>query len=756
MTALNVLVRVRQSVSQAMSPAPEIRFQAASPPPVSRTTPWRRVQPHLPLIVLLMSLTAVAIIRYITVAQYIDMGPDIANYLTTMNTFFGHDVAGTGLLRPPLIAIPLKVLTLAFGDLTGVKLLGVLISVAIGLPFFLIARRVSYPWIAVAVTILFVLTPPYSNMLSWGYITMFGIFFTVQAIYFFLSILESPTWRNSVLAGLCTSLVFGFHQLTAALFVPLFSFLVLALLLFDRNRLAKNVVPFAAGVAVAVILSLPYIPVYLHLLDMQSSQGGEAGLSTAPFLQFASGVWYLRWLWAVVLGLLLGLASLAWLRRYDRSMAILLGVLLVVPLCLTIFTLQPPFVELNRRAQYFLYVPVWAITGFALSLLWSWRPLVLRRQSGHLLRLATCCIVLYLLVAGGVMSQRALRRGLDFYSYLDDSRWAVVQWIERNVPADATIAAYPENLGWWIEGAARRAVLEVTERSMEANIVEKQRSFAAEQVLSRNRGLYNGNMRLATSYPYINAPGTPVIGFYVGGRYQDLLMFTDTETTVEVKEGGAFPLASVGAPQFAVLGDGASMRMVTTYPLGGATISQTAVLDEGTQTALIIYDVQDVGQTLTHLRLPVVFCHEPASISADNDQFKVVQELETPFSGVVPVTTLFSVSATGAVMGTPSVLEGRICLDFDIVSPDARIMLTFDISCTTAPAAREEVRPYDVPQIIRDRNIGFLTVDFRPDSPIWNDLPRGLEEWFDTCPYYELAHSESDVRIYEVNIGALP
>jgi len=101
-----------------------------------------RLKLHLPLLTLVASLGVAFAVRYCTVAQHLDMGHDIANYLSTMNTLFGGDVAGFGLNRPPLIGLVLKPFTLVFGDLAGVKVLGVLLSLGQGKTFYLLAKRV--------------------------------------------------------------------------------------------------------------------------------------------------------------------------------------------------------------------------------------------------------------------------------------------------------------------------------------------------------------------------------------------------------------------------------------------------------------------------------------------------------------------------------------------------------------------------------------------------------------------------------------
>ena len=729
----------------------------SDPTETHSSTPMGRLKPHLPTLVLVLSLTIVAILRYMAVRQHMDMGQDMANYLTTMNTFLGQDVTGTGLLRPPLIAIPLKVFTLAFGDLTGGKLLGVSISVAIGIPFYLIAKRVSSPWIAVAVSILFVLTPAYANMLSWGYITMFGIFFTLLAVYFFMLAFESRSRRNALFAGLFASLVFGFHQLTAAFFVPLCAVLLASLIIFNRHRSGTYWANAALGASIGVILSLPYVPVYIHLLHMQSSQGGSGGLSASLFTEFTSRLWYLPWTWAAVLGILGALASLVSLWRRDRNPAILLATLFLFPLLLLLFTLPPPFVELNRRAHYFLYVPIWAISGYILSVAWPWRPSALPPRFRSFPRFAVAGLLAGLIVYGAVFSQRELSRGLDYYTYLDETRWNAVQWMKMNTPKDTVAVAYPEHLGWWIEGEAPRTVFEVTDRDMEANKVERQRALIAELLMSRNRGMDNGYIRLATCYPYTDAPGNPVIGIYVGGRYHDLLMFDDSQSSIQIEGSGGFDMNSATSKEFITGGDSTSMQTVITYHFNDATITQTVTIGQSSQMATVTYTIQSIGQAVTRLHMPLFFCLEPKSVSTDpqDGHIEVAQEPDTQFSGKVPVTTRLSLDLTGATVETPNMQEDQISLAFGIQSANASVTLAFDISTTQQPNGEQAIA-YEVPQLIKDNAIGYLAIDLRPHSALWSDLPLGLEEWLNTCPYYQLVYKEGDIRIYQVDTSALP
>jgi hypothetical protein len=722
-----------------------------------------RLKPHLPTLVFLLSLAIVAVLRYLVVRQHLDMGQDMANYLITMNTLFGHDVTGTGLLRPPLIAIPLKLFTLVFGNLAGGKLLGVTASVAMGIPVYLIAKRVSRPWIAVAVSVLFVLTPAYANMLSWGYITMFGVLFTMLSAYFFMLTFESKSRWSSLLAGLFGSLVIGFHQLTAAFFVPLCALLVAALFFTNRRQGGRYWVNPALGVLAGVVLSLPYVPVYIHLVQMQSGGGGTSALTTALFSQFTIRLWYLPWTWAAVLGMLGALASLLSLWRRDRNAAVLLATLFLFPLLLLLFNFPAPFVELNRRANFFLYVPIWATTGYILSLAWVWRPSFLRPPVHRALKPAITVLLLFLLVYGTVVSQKDLGNGLNFYAYLDETRWDAVQWVKASTPTDAVFACYPEHLGWWIEGEAPRTSYEVTDRDMEASDLERERAFVAELLMSRNRGMENGCLRVATTYPYTGAPGNPAVGLYVGGRYHDLLMFDDAQTYLTFDAG---PTALSGPPGngsgaltgFSLTGDGASMQTVISYHFdGAATITQTVTLDEGSQHVTVVYAIESGPVAVTGIRIPVLFCISPDSVSIDprDGHFELVQGPDTQFTGEVPVTTLLSFETTGALLQGPGLQEDRIELAFDIQGATAAISMTFDISTGQEPDGGP-VAAYEAPRLIRDNGIDYLAIDFKPHSALWSDMPLGLQDWLDACPYYTLVCSEGDVRIYEVVAAALP
>lgn len=98
-------------------------------------------------------------------------------------------------------------------------------------------------------------------MLSWGYITIIGIFFILLTLHFFLLVFEKPSKGNIILTGLFASLIGGFHQVCFLIFVALIILFLVALLAFNRKQLLGNYRPLAATVAIGFAFSIPYVSI---------------------------------------------------------------------------------------------------------------------------------------------------------------------------------------------------------------------------------------------------------------------------------------------------------------------------------------------------------------------------------------------------------------------------------------------------------------------------------------------------------------
>ena len=722
-----------------------------------------RTKPGLPFATLLASLTILFVIRCCVVARHIDMGNDIATYLSTMNTLFGHDVAGVGLNRPPLIGLILKPFTLVLGDLAGVKALGALVSVAVGIPFYLLAKRACLPWIAVAMTMVFLLMPAYSDMLTWGYLTMFGMSFIMLTLHFLLRVLEQPSKLNIFLTGLSASFVVGFHQLSLAFFAPLCLLLFVALLVFNRPNLIRNYKPLIAAVIIAVVLSVPYIPTYLKLLRLQAPAVSDVPLiSLTPMTQVRAGfdfqvdpAW-VPWLLGIVFLIPLTVATLRSTWRKDTNIAIVLLVAFFYSLVLILFVFPPPFLEINRRAHHFMYIPLWLLASLSLSHLWSWQTVSHRSMPRWLPRLVTVALVLALLSSTILPSWRGMVRGLDYYGYLDDPRWDAVGWMKENTPEESSVVAYPETLGWWIDAEAARWTASVSDRDTVPLIYLRERSLAADRILSRNQGVENGSLRLAATYPYGGAPGNPALGVYLGGFYRDVMMF-DESNTLLTTESSSVPLSSSSGLGFNADGNGDYRTMAISYQVGDTVVTQTARLDRGASNAIISYQVLTNGSPATEIDIPVLLAFAPDSvaIAPGGRSIEVVQTFsDQPQS----VRTQITIDTAGCSLNTANHHSGQLNLSFSLQASEATI--TFDFLVTEPTADRDEdVTYYQTSQVIGDYSIDYVAVDFAPNPNLACQLSTGLGQWLSHCPYYRLVYpldGQGDIMVYEVLTSALP
>jgi len=289
----------------------------------------------------------------------------------------------------------------------------------------------------------------------------------------------------------------------------------------------------------------------------------------------------------------------------------------------------------------------------------------------------------------------------------------------------------------------------------------QERSLAAERLMSRNQGLENGCLRLATTYPYGSAPGSPVLGVYIGGSFHDVMMFDDGSTSLTMDGGNSANLADASQKAFGATGDSDSMTMTTSYQLDGATVVQTAQLDRDSQVAIVRYHVNTDGPTAAELRIPLFFGFEPESISISADQrsIEVIQALQ---SVTDQVATRIGIATDGSVLQIEPYQEKRLELSLTVQGSEAEITFTFDI---TEPkfASSADVTYYQVPEVIKDpalehlSSIDYLAVDLKPN--LADALPWETEEWLNSCPYYHLVYpleGEGDIRIYQVDTSKLP
>lgn len=491
----------------------------------------------------LLSILALAfIMRIMALSKYAcPPGIDPAGYLNNAHILmYGEDVAGFGLTYPPCFPSLLALFLHFFDEFIVLKIAGVLISVLIGVPFFFLTRKFSNDLIALFCTSLFIFYQTYTMMLGWGYITLYGIFFTVVTLYFLLEALKNPTWKKIVLTGTSLSFIAGFHHLTLLVFMLIIGVFILLVLIFDRksfNHGAKTVVQCSF---VALIFSLPYLPTYLNVVGQLSAATFSVPMSLnerigISLLQIRNliGVplpWYNL---EVVLSIFLVISSIFGLFKVEnKTFRLLMSSFLLTPiiLSLTILATRP------ARPYLYLYIPILLLFAIFLQNVLN---LTIRVRRVKIFRrvIILCCV--FLLALNVFSSSIWLLSSVEFYQTVKEGELEAFAWIRNNTNKNDLFVTKDEprgfEIGWWLEALTGRKSLDPLKNPYVGSAFSREIEEAriASLLFSKNHIIENGRIRVADAFPkYWHA--CPEISVNVG--YYEVALFFSDEAGLEVSE----------------------------------------------------------------------------------------------------------------------------------------------------------------------------------------------------------------------------
>lgn len=386
-------------------------------------------------------------------------GADPGNWLTMVNMLHRADATGHGLRYPQIFFLLLYLpLRLGLDEFMVLKVAGALASTIIGIPFFLLARRLSGNLAASLCTLLFLFAEGYSEMIAWGGYTRFlGMFFMLLSLYFLVNLLEKPSRKNMFLMSLFLSLNIGTNLLTALFQIFLLTMFSALVFLFQRKAFFHIFKTLLACSAIAFILSLAYLHIYLNIL-----QHIVLPQSLLPFPP-SDILFVFREtppLWLTLF--LIGLPSLSALKK--RFSKLLLVSFYIVPpiMSLTVVSDTP------ANPLYFLYIPI--------LLLLSLFPRDASRRIGKMtfhrnpvkpiLRTLLTLFTVYITVSLLLSSYARLQNAVQWYHWIEGEELEGLEWIKHNTEPEAVITTSGheriqagDTYGWWIQGYCNRKSL---------------------------------------------------------------------------------------------------------------------------------------------------------------------------------------------------------------------------------------------------------------------------------------------------------
>jgi hypothetical protein len=434
---------------------------------------------------LLAVLVGVTAYRFVVLAdEAAPPGADPGNWLAFTHGLFGSPVKAAASVYFPVIPALLKALLTFLPALMATKVLGVGVSVVMGIPFYLILRRGCSPIFSAGLTLAFLLAGYEEETLDFGgYPQLLATTFLLLTVYWLMDGLISGGWRPLLLAAASTALVAGTHHFTLLLMAP--TLLVLGVALFIQER--PPIRPFLRNAGVwalaAAVFTLPFLPWYIDFLAlMQGNPANATGFSVLDVNGIASYVFFeSRSFWMALLVIAAALPLMPWFgeraaRIRPAALALLAGPLLGFVLTSEVRTFQ----LIEAGIVLSLALPVAAVERH----LSQTRVRVTIQQVERLsLGLAVAALLTVIATSG----HKRFTTQLALYQIVDGPALEALNWLREQTPPGALVVAnesiHRVSYAWWVEGYAERPTYSLIEPDYLSFAEEKEQSSLASRLV---------------------------------------------------------------------------------------------------------------------------------------------------------------------------------------------------------------------------------------------------------------------------------
>jgi len=437
--------------------------------------------------VLLLLLVAVCAYRLAVLAgNPAPPGSDGGNWLAFSAELFGARVKAAEAAYPPVFPFVVWIARAALPPLTALKAAGILSSVAVAIPAYLILRWSLRPSVAAGVAATAVMTTYTAEVFAWGgYPQHLGTAFLLFAVYFLLAGLTSGRTWYFLAGGIAVGLTVGTHALAAAeLAVAVAGVLALVawaaagrgFRLDARRFLLKALACLGTLAIILAVVSPVYAHMFSQLAGNPANPQGFDLLGSIPSV----GSWHADdYLW-LVLGVVAVPAAL-WMSLSRRRTPVADAAVAVVAAAGFILLLQSEI-----RAVQLLQIGVLLAAAAVLGAVNTGGLGGLRRPLRYGANFALGAMLLGLAVTG----LNHTRASTDWYRVVDEPALAALDWLrERDIEAPGrgrVLAGETERggiYGWWVEGYAGIPAYLATDPRWVSFKDEKEQTAAANRMM---------------------------------------------------------------------------------------------------------------------------------------------------------------------------------------------------------------------------------------------------------------------------------
>ena len=499
------------------------------PPPQPQPRPWPACLDPTRY-ALLAVLVGVAAYRFSVLAdEPAPPGADPGNWLAFTHGLFGASVKAAESMYFPVVPAILKLLLAFLPTLMATKVLGVVVSVAMGIPFYLILRRGCSPLFSAGLTLAFLLAGYQEETLSFGaYPQLLATTFLLLTAYWLMDGLISGARRPLLLAAASTALLAGTHHFTLLVMAP--TLIVLGAVLFIQERPAVR--PFLRNAGVwalaSAVFTLPFLPWYIHFLALMEGNPANPGdfsvLDVEGVTSYVFSESRLFWLGLLVTSavlLLIPVFGERAARLRPAALALLGGSLAVFLVTTEVRVAQ----LIEAGAVLSLGLPVAAVERH----LSQTRVQVTVRQVGRFSLGMAVAAVLTIIASSG---HQRFTTQLALYQIVDGSALEALDWLRQHTRPNTRVMAN-ESIGrvsyaWWVEGYAERPTYSLIEPDYLSFADEKEQSALAYRLLDENTPPSEVEDILRdTGIEYV------FLDKRTGGRFEPLLSKTTYELSLE-------------------------------------------------------------------------------------------------------------------------------------------------------------------------------------------------------------------------------
>ena len=436
---------------------------------------------------LLAVLVGVTAYRFVVLAdEAAPPGADPGNWLAFTHGLFGTPVKAAASVYFPVIPALLKALLTFLPALMATKVLGVGVSVVMGIPFYLILRRGCSPIFSAGLTLAFLLAGYEEETLDFGgYPQLLATTFLLLTVYWLMDGLISGGQRPLFLAAASTALVAGTHHFTLLLMAP--TLLVLGVALFIQERPPTRAFLRNAGLwaLAAAVFTLPFLPWYIDFLSLvEGNPANATGFSVLDVNGIASYVFFeSRSFWMALLVIAAALPLMPFLGERAARIRPAALTLLAGPLLGFILT---------NEVRTFQLVEAGIVLSLALPVAAVERHLSqtrVRVTIQQVERLSLGLAVAALLTVIATSGHKRFTTQLALYQIVDGPALEALNWLREQTPPGARVVAnesiHRVSYAWWVEGYAERPTYSLIEPDYLSFAEEKEQSSLASRLVDK-------------------------------------------------------------------------------------------------------------------------------------------------------------------------------------------------------------------------------------------------------------------------------